>query len=69
MEARVGIEPTIADLQSTALPFCYLAIVYLIQYFKRKCNDFMDIKLLPIINRCDRTSICILSGNTMSQIK
>ena len=25
MEARVGIEPTIAELQSTALPLCYRA--------------------------------------------
>jgi hypothetical protein len=25
MEARVGIEPTMAELQSTALPLCYRA--------------------------------------------
>jgi hypothetical protein len=25
MEARVGIEPTIEELQSTALPLCYRA--------------------------------------------
>ena len=25
VEARAGIEPAIEDLQSTALPFCYLA--------------------------------------------
>ena len=27
MEARVGIEPTIAELQSTALPLCYRAFI------------------------------------------
>jgi hypothetical protein len=29
MEARVGIEPTIAELQSTALPLCYRAVISL----------------------------------------
>ena len=27
MEARVGIEPTMAELQSTALPLCYRALI------------------------------------------
>ena len=29
MEAPVGIEPTIAELQSTALPLCYGALNFL----------------------------------------
>ena len=32
MEARVGIEPTIAELQSTALPLCYRAVISLYSY-------------------------------------
>gem|GEM_PF-4459539 len=27
LEARVGIEPTMAELQSTALPLCYRALI------------------------------------------
>ena len=30
MEAPVGIEPTIAELQSTALPLCYGALNFLL---------------------------------------
>ena len=34
MEARVGIEPTIAELQSTALPLCYRAFILSFNFFK-----------------------------------
>ena len=33
MEARVGIEPTIAELQSTALPLCYRAFILSFNFF------------------------------------
>ena len=33
MEAPVGIEPTIAELQSTALPLCYGALKLSLYYF------------------------------------
>ena len=30
LEARVGIEPTMAELQSTALPLCYRALIFIL---------------------------------------
>jgi hypothetical protein len=30
LEARVGIEPTMAELQSTALPLCYRALTFIL---------------------------------------
>jgi hypothetical protein len=43
MEARVGIEPTIAELQSTALPLCYRAIVLL---YSASSTDVQDAAIL-----------------------
>ena len=34
MEARVGIEPTIAELQSTALPLCYRAFILAFNFLR-----------------------------------
>ena len=40
MEARVGIEPTIAELQSTALPLCYRAFILSFNFF----NSFITLR-------------------------
>lgn len=51
MEARVGIEPTMAELQSTALPLCYRALT-----IKRSLMLISEDAILGIISKKSTTS-------------